>query len=320
MPLSKFSQGRKRQNFFHTILLVGGIFLLLCLIGWLFAGLNGVFYAAGLSLFFVFFGPHVSPSMLLRLFKAQPLAPSVAPQIYLGLEDLARKARLASLPKLYHVQSQTMNAFSLGSKNDAAIVLTDGLLRGLRYREFMAVLAHEMSHIGNNDMRVMSIADIFSRLTSLFSSLGQILLLINLPLLLMGMITVPWSAVLLLIFTPSLSNLLQLGLSRTREYEADQDAVLLTGDPQGLIDALRKIEFGSTEGTLRKVFDPRQRRVEPSLFRTHPVTTERIERLRILVEKQGEENPYAGGEEPVVPENMRPRSKPRRRFFSGLWY
>ena len=140
------------------------------------------------------------------------------------------------------------------------------------------MLAHELSHIRNNDLWMMGLADAVSRLTRMLSWMGQLLLLINLPMLILGGDTFPWLLVLLLIGAPSLSFLLQLALSRTREYEADLDAATLTGNPRGLANALAKMER-LRGGWLERLFLSGRRPREPAVFRTHPDTADRVRRL-----------------------------------------
>jgi len=186
------------------------------------------------------------------------------------------------MPRLYYIPDRMMNAFAVGSRDEAAIGLTEGLLRHLNRRELVGVLAHEISHIRHNDMRVMSVAALISHLTSLFSSFGQLLLFLNLPLLLFGRTTISWFAILLLLAAPLLSSLLQLALSRTREFEADLGAAHLTGDPEGLASALQKMAYYQ-DNLLKRIFMPGYKAPDPSLFRTHPKTDERVNRLRQLV-------------------------------------
>jgi heat shock protein HtpX len=126
----------------------------------------------------------------------------------------------------------------------------------------------------------MTLADLVSRITHALSLVGQLLVLINLPLFLLNEATLSWLAILLLIFAPTLSALLQLALSRTREFDADLSAVDLTGDPQGLASALIKLE--QQGGFLERLLMPGRHDPEPSLLRTHPRTEERIQRLLSL--------------------------------------
>ena len=123
----------------------------------------------------------------------------------------------------------------------------------------------------------MGLANVVSRVTGTLSWIGQLLLLINLPMVLFGSYQFPWTLVLL-IGAPSISALLQLALSRTREFDADVDAASLTGNPRGLARALAKMEH-LQRGWLQRIPLPGHRLPEPSLFRTHPHTDERIRRL-----------------------------------------
>lgn len=177
--------------------------------------------------------------------------------------------------------SQLPNAFAIGSAEDSAVCVSDGLFRLLDRREFAGVLAHEVSHIANRDLWIMGLADAMSRAVSLASWFGQLLLLVNLPLLLAGAAYVPWHIPLLLIFSPTIMALLQLALSRTREFDADHGAAELTGDPDGLASALVKIER-RTGRFWEEMFLPGRRIPQPLLLRTHPPTEDRVTRLREL--------------------------------------
>ena len=170
----------------------------------------------------------------------------------------------------------------------------------------MGVLAHEISHIRNNDLWVMGLADAVRRFTRLLSWMGQLLLLLNLPMLGLGGDTFPWLLVLLLIGAPILSFLLQLALSRTREYDADLDAATLTGNPRGLANALAKME--RLEGTwLERLLLSGRRRPQRSVFRTHPNTADRIRRLLELESRPRPARAWRGnGWEHTYPTGSRP--------------
>ena len=279
-----------RSNLLHTVLLLGSMMGLLALLGFLLSGTTGVVMALAAGVFLFFFGPRISPQLLLRMYRARALSSNEAPQLYRIVQELARRANLKFMPKLFYIPSPVMNAFAAGTRNQAVIAVTDGLLRKMDLAELSGVLAHEMSHIRNNDMRVMGIADLVGRMTGTFSLFGQLLLFINLPLLLMGEVAISWIAIILLIFAPTLSNLLQMALSRTREFDADLGAAQLTGDPAGLASALRKLEYYQGNLWQRIVF-PGQRSPEPSLLRTHPPTAERVKRLLALKDDFGYSQP-----------------------------
>ena len=265
-------------NRLQSFLLIGIMAAFLGATGWLLWGPDGLTALLLAGTVLVFLNPVASPHLVMRLYHARRLKPAQAPMLYAALEQLARRAGLPATPTLYHVPSAMVNAFAVGTRRHAAIAVTDGLLRRLEPREVVGVLAHEISHVRNNDMWVMGLADMFSRLTSTLSLFGQILLILNLPLIMATGAGVNWAAILLLVFAPTLSALAQLGLSRTREFDADLNAVRLTGDPEGLARALAKIEQIQSS-MLEHIFLPGRGIPEPSLLRTHPPTEERIRRL-----------------------------------------
>jgi heat shock protein HtpX len=206
------------------------------------------------------------------------------------LRKLSQQAELPATPQLYYIPSQIANAFAVGAGERGAIAATDALLRNFSLREVQGVLAHELSHLSSKDGWVMSLADSMSQMVNIMSWIGQILLLINLPLFLMGPYQIPWLLVILLMLAPTISALLQLGLSRTREFQADLEAVRLTGDPRGLASGLAKLERLS--GTwFERILMPGRRVPEPSLLRTHPPTEERINRLLKLEQDLLREHP-----------------------------
>ena len=269
------------RNRLQSLLLLVVMAGFLALLGWLLWGVNGLLVLVSVGAAAVLANPAFSPWLVMRMYGARPLDHDQAPVLWRVLSELAARAGLASRPQLFHVPSRMLNAFSVGFMDKSAIAVTDGLLRQLEMRELVGVLAHEVSHIRNNDLWVMGIADLFSRATSLLSLLGQFLLLMNLPLILLSQASVSWLAILLLIFAPNLSALAQMALSRTREFNADLNAAWLTGDPEGLAQALAKIERVQG-GWLERFFLPGRRVPEPSLLRTHPQTEERIAHLMAL--------------------------------------
>lgn len=245
--------------------------------------------------------------LTLRLYGARPLHPNEAPDLWAVLRELAARAGLPAVPVPHYVPSGVVNAFATGTKHHAAIALTDGLLRSLTPRELTGVLGHEIAHIANEDLRVMGLADSISRLTHLLALLGQIMLLFSLPALLWGTVAIQWPALLLLAVSP---QLVLLGLSRVHEFDADRLTAELTGDPQGLALALAKIERESRAWLLPGWGNP-----EPSWLRTHPATTERIQRLRELADSMAPQPLHSSPFLPDIPLAPRP---PRWRA-SGVW-
>ncbi len=304
------------SNQLQTLFLLAVMGGFLALLGWLLWGAEGIDWLLFSGLVMLMLNPVATPTLVMRLYHARPLREEEAPQLHAALRELARRAGLARPPRLYYLPSQVPNAFAVGNAANATIAVSDGLLRLLDQRELVGVLAHEVSHIANNDLWVMGIADLFSRLTSVLSLFGQVLLFVNLPLLLFGGVVVDWPAVAILILAPNLSALAQLGLSRSREYHADLNGALLSGDPRGLASALAKLERTSSAG-FEQILWPGRRIPEPSLLRTHPPTEERILRLLSL------ESPSPNGaltDGPAPHPHGAPPPAPRRHPFSGLWY
>lgn len=284
MNPDRFS-AHKFNNLLQSILLLGGMAALLALLGWLIAGTQGIVWAGIIGIVFLLVSPRASPRLVFKLSGAHPLRVTEAPGLYALVKRLAQRAELPNLPQLYYMPTQAMNAFTVGHREQAMVAVTDGLLRHLTRRELTGVLAHEISHVDNNDMWVMTLADTVNRLTSMFSLFGQLLLFVNLPLIILGKSGFSWLAILLLIFAPTLSVLLQLALSRTREFDADLGAAKITGDPLGLASALRKLDSHHT-GLLRRILTPGRPMPDSSMLRTHPKSEERIRRLVSLAERE----------------------------------
>lgn len=307
----------KRRNIVHTLALLATMLGLLSLCAWFLGGGTGVLWAFAMGAAVLLLTPKASPRLILRLYGAREVSPAAFPQGYDVLYTLAERAGLPAVPRLFYVPSSVPAAFSMGDRETAVVAVTDGLLRILDVREFAGVLAHEVSHIRNRDLWVMSLADVVSRLTGLMGVSGVLLLVLSLPLWLAEYGTVPWIPGLLLAAAPTIGNLLQLALSRAREFDADLDAAELTGDPAGLASALRKLER-SQAGLLERLLFPGRGVPIPSLLRTHPATEERVRRLLSL---------YAPAEVPpfpavglVIPTQYRVVTAPPRRRLTGLWY
>jgi heat shock protein HtpX len=281
-PLDAAERRRhKLRNLLQSALLLGGMVGLLALCGWLFFGPEGVLgmglgAALGLA-----FAPGISPHMVLRLYRARELTPDQLPPVFEVLARLSERAGLARRPRLYYVPSAMLNAFAVGGGDEAVIAISDGMLRSLDLRELAGVLAHEISHIRNHDLWLMGLADMIGRLTRLMTLLGLALLIVGLPFWLSGTGRPPGLLLLLLLFAPQLTVLLQLALSRAREFDADLDAAGLTGDPAGLASALLKLERRQ-RGVWEQILMPDYPLPEPSLLRSHPPTEQRVARLKAL--------------------------------------
>jgi heat shock protein HtpX len=269
------------QNLLQSLLLLSGMLVLLAFIGWLLMGNIGALWSLAIVVLLVFSSRRLSPEVILYLYRGQPLSPQQAPDLYDMLYELAGRAHLQSLPRLYVLPGRLMNAFTIGHGQDTCIALSDGMMRKLNARELRGVLAHEIAHINHNDIWVMALADVMSRITNLMAITGMFLVVAYLPLFVLTREPVPWLLLLILLLSPNLSALLQLALSRSREYDADLEAVNLTGDAGGLASALAKIEYFQG-GWVERILFPGRRMPDPSLLRTHPRTRERIQRLMSL--------------------------------------
>lgn len=313
----------KLGNAIQSLLLVGTLASLLGLLAWILGGLPFVMLALAGVAFLYLANPVASPRLVMSLYGGRLLTPREAPELYELMAELARRAELARMPRLYYVPSRVMNAFATGSREDSSVAVSDGILRGLTLRELAGVLAHEVSHIANGDLQVMAFADMVSRIAGLLSLTGQVLLLLSVPLMVVGGATVPWVAILVLLLAPSLSALVQLALSRNREYDADLGAAELTGDPAGLASALDKLERVGGR-YWERILLPGRRVPEPSLLRTHPDTRERVARLLELVPRRATRRPVpqALAEYPIGMPDAGRWAVPMgpRRHLLGIWY
>jgi heat shock protein HtpX len=302
-------------NALQSFLLLVGMALLLAACGWTLGEGAGALWALALGAAGMMANPQVSPRMVLGMYRARRLSPYEAPELYRLLAAISERAGLP-VPDLHYVPSRVPNAFAVGRPEEAAIAVTDGLLRTMTLRELAGVLAHEVSHIRNRDLWVMGLADIVARMTGAMSLLGVFLLILNLPLFLGGVATVPWLLVLLLFWAPTLTALLQLALSRTREFDADLDAAHLTGDPEALASALAKLHRAE-RGSWERMLLPGRRMPDPSLLRTHPATAKRIRRLLSL--RRRLPAPLVTRTGGALPPAFPPFGRPRRPV-GGLWY
>ena len=268
------------NNLVQTIVLLSVMTGVCAMAVYLVLGPDGMLIATLAAPLLLLTAGRAEPGRLLRARGARALPASSFVELHRINMQLARKAGLPRPPRLYWEPSRMMNGYATGRADNPAIVLSDTLLNNLSIRELAAILGHEMAHIANNDLRVMSLAAAVQRMTSIVSTMLQIMLLLALPLIITGQAEVAFLPVLFIIFAPTLSLALQLALSRTREFEADLVGVQLTGEPLGLIQALNTLE--SYHQRLLSRFFPAMWRVESSWLQTHPATKERIKRLAAL--------------------------------------
>jgi heat shock protein HtpX len=315
------SRAHRRRNVTQSGVLLGGIGCVLAVATYLVWGPVGpVLTLVALAALYTF-APTMPPETLMRLYRARLVQPGDNSQLSALVDVLAFRAELPKRPQLYVVPSMTLNAFAAGTPDRAAIAVTEGLLRKLTLREIAGVLAHEMSHIRNNDLHIMGFADLVTRLLQILSYLALALTVLNLLFALQQDQLVSWWTIVLLYLAPAISSLLQLALSRAREFDADLEAAGLTGDPLGLASALRRLETYTGRVWEDLMFPVPGRRVpQPSLLRSHPTNEERVSRLLSLGNRD-KLDPIVIVEQPMIslvgvgPIEMRPRYR-----WPGLWF
>jgi heat shock protein HtpX len=271
-------------NYVKTGLLMAAIVALFGAVGAMLGGAQGMLLALGLGVATNFAAYWFSDKMVLRMYYAQEVDASSAPQYYGMVRELAEKAGLP-MPRVYLIDEAQPNAFATGRNPDhAAVAATTGLLRILTARELRGVMAHELAHVKHRDILTSTITA---------SVAGAIATLANFGLLFGGRDDEnrnPLFAILIMIVAPVAAMLIQFAISRSREYEADRGGAEISGDPRALADALAKIERYAKGLPLEAaeahpataqmmIVNPLSGGGMRGLFSTHPATEERIRRL-----------------------------------------
>ena len=272
------------MNAFKTTLLLTGLTLILVLAGEYFRGLSGAVVALIIAAGMNFASYFYSDKIALSMYRAQPVTRDQLPRVYAVVERLAARANIP-LPKIYVIPTDSPNAFATGrNPNHASVAVTHGILALLNDEELEGVLAHELGHVRNRDILTSSIAatlagaiTILARFAMFFGGGGSDRRRDS------GI-----GALVMLLLAPLAATLIQLWVSRTREFEADASGAHLTGNPYALASALEKISGISKQVPL--VASPTNAHlfiVAPllsgqtwaNLFSTHPPIPQRIERL-----------------------------------------
>ena len=149
---SELAQRSRWRNIFQSISILLLMAVLLGGIGWLLGGMTGLLWIGVIGMTLFVFTPKVTPRVVLSMYKASPIHENELPGLCQLVGSLSEKAGLRHVPGMYYIPSRVMNAFSVGTKNDAAIGLSDGLLRSMSKREIAGILAHELNHIRHNDL------------------------------------------------------------------------------------------------------------------------------------------------------------------------
>lgn len=275
-----------------TAFLLTALTLLLLFLGQAFGGRNGMTIALGFAIVMNGVAYFFSDKIALASSGAQPISREEAPRLYAVMERLAGKANLP-MPKLYLIPQPAPNAFATGrNPRHASVAVTQGLLELMNDEELEGVIAHELSHVRNYDILTSSIAATIAGAITWIASMGR-----------WAMIFGGWggggrdneregggiAALLMLFLAPVAAALLQLGISRQREYQADASGAKMVGHPYGLISALEKLgaynqriptEMPPSTAALCIVAPLSAREMFASLFSTHPRLEDRIARLR----------------------------------------
>jgi len=275
------------MNIFKTFALMFGLLLLLMLIGELIGGVQGMmtFFVIGLAINFVSYW--FSDKIVLKMYGAKPASEEELPQVHRIVKELARKARIP-MPKVCRMDSPMQNAFATGRDPEhAAVVVTTGILKALDEKELTGVLGHELSHVLNRDILISTVAAAIAGAISMLSRSalwfgggrndrdegGNPLVLLFIA-----------------ILAPLAAMVIQMAISRSREYAADDSGARLTGLPLSLASALKKLESGakahpdnSHPATAHLfIVSPLSGKSFLTLFSTHPPIPDRVKRLEAI--------------------------------------
>lgn len=278
---------RQTTGFLATAALSVAMILLAFFAGWQVMGAWNILFLGAFGVAVAFSARRSSPRIALANTRSIPYR--TTPQLYAIVDELSRKAGLERPPELRLVPSPVMNAATVEGGNQTTLAVTVGLLERLPQRELIGVLAHEIAHLKNGDIRLLRFAETLVQATVLFVRAGWLMLLFALPFVIAGG-GVGLGTIAILFGAPIAARLLQLAIARTREFAADATAAELSGDPLGLASALRVIEHVQ-RGILHMLLPiPTQsdRHAGSSLFRTHPATEERVERLMQMRSRRGD--------------------------------
>ena len=277
-------------NWLKTSLLMAAIMALFGVIGSYMGGASGMMMAlvfgGAMNLFAYWF----SDKMVLRMYNAQEVDAASAPQFYAMVRELAHQAQLP-MPRVYLIDEAQPNAFATGRNPEhAAVAATTGILQLLSARELRGVMAHELAHVQHRDILISTISATMA---------GAISSLANFALMFGGRDSEgrpanPIAGLLLALLAPLAATLIQMAISRAREFEADRGGAQICGDPGALADALAKID-AYARGIPMPVADEHPATAQmmimnplsgggiAGLFSTHPATEERVARLRAMV-------------------------------------
>ncbi len=281
-------------NILKTALLLTSLTLLMMLLGHALGGECGMMAAFIFACVMNFTAYWFSDKMVLSAYRAQPLAESDAPEIYKIVRDLAREARIP-MPLIYLIPSASPNAFATGrNPKNAVVAVTEGIAAMLNPEEMKAVLAHELGHVIHRDILISSVAATLAGAISMVANMARWGLMFGGKRRDDDRNENPIVLLLMVILVPVAATLIQLAVSRSREYHADEEGAKLCGNPLHLASALRRLEAGSKLYAMRSadsstahlfIVNPLTSGSFANLFSTHPPIEDRIARLEEMVGK-----------------------------------
>ncbi|WP_428415811.1 zinc metalloprotease HtpX [Methylibium sp.] len=277
-------------NLMKTAVLMAAITALFMAIGSVLGGQQGMAIALVVALGMNFFSYWFSDKMVLKMYSAQEVDASSAPQFYTMVRELAVKAELP-MPKVYLINEDAPNAFATGrNPQNAAVAATTGILRVLSERELRGVMAHELAHVKHRDILISTVSATMA---------GAISMLANFAMFFGGRSSDgrpanPIAGILVMLLAPLAASLIQMAISRAREFEADRGGAEISGDPQALASALQKIQRYAQgipleaaerhpETAQMMIMNPLSGGGLRGLFSTHPATEERVAKLMAMV-------------------------------------
>jgi len=279
------------MNTFKTFLLMFGMTLLLIFVGSAIGGSNGMFIAFLFAVVMNFGTYWFSDKIVLRMYKAQELKPEDNPKLFEMTQELTGRAGLP-MPKLYIIPNEQPNAFATGRNPEhAAVAVTDGILRLLSREELMGVIGHELSHVKNRDILIGTVAATIAGAISMLAHMAQWAMIFGGGRSSNDREGNPIGALLMIILAPIAAMLIQMAISRSREYLADEGGAKMSGNPLYLADALKKLEVKSKQIPMEAnnatahmfIVSPLRGGGFTKLFSTHPPMEERVARLEAMV-------------------------------------
>jgi len=278
------------SNIFKTGLLLAVLTAMLVVIGGAIGGQQGMVIAFFVALAMNFFSYWFSDKMVLAMYGAQPIEESQAPALYAIVRRLTTKAQIP-MPRVYLIPSDTPNAFATGRNPEhAAVAVTEGIMRILDQDELEGVLAHELSHVKNRDVLISTIAATLAGAITYLAHMAQWAAMFG------GRRdddeggSNPIAMIAMAILAPIAAMLVQLAVSRAREYQADATGARLAGRTYGLAKALEKLQMAQQVAPMDAnpatahlfIVNPLSGQMLMNLFSTHPPLEQRIARLRAM--------------------------------------